>query len=152
MTETIQFKPFKEMHYYGNEFPSLLFTNCSSKDVFDIKRIRAEHDYVKFDFDSNDEYIVQIINQIAIKKKKSKVNSLQGGRKRRTSCGLCSPCMIKENCGKCRTCLNRKKGKQKCLLRRCKLIHQSKYTLNKKPCCVRRGNSQVDFIGIVLFS
>ncbi|XP_045081691.1 methylcytosine dioxygenase tet3-like isoform X2 [Coregonus clupeaformis] len=40
------------------------------------------------------------------------------GKKRRR-CGVCAPCMQKENCGTCSNCMNRKIGKQICKLRKC---------------------------------
>ncbi|XP_055743353.1 methylcytosine dioxygenase TET3-like isoform X2 [Salvelinus fontinalis] len=43
--------------------------------------------------------------------------ALQGKKRRR--CGVCGPCMQKENCGTCSNCMNRKIGKQICKLRKC---------------------------------
>ncbi|KAJ8005831.1 hypothetical protein DPEC_G00121960 [Dallia pectoralis] len=40
------------------------------------------------------------------------------GKKRRR-CGVCEPCMQKENCGTCSNCVNRKIGKQICKMRKC---------------------------------
>uniref|UniRef100_A0A3P8XKT2 Methylcytosine dioxygenase TET n=1 Tax=Esox lucius TaxID=8010 RepID=A0A3P8XKT2_ESOLU len=40
------------------------------------------------------------------------------GKKRRR-CGVCEPCMRKENCGTCSNCVNRKIGKQICKMRKC---------------------------------
>lgn len=40
-------------------------------------------------------------------------------RKKRKRCGVCGPCLRKENCGTCSNCLNRKTGHQICKLRKC---------------------------------
>jgi len=50
-------------------------------------------------------------------------------RKKRKACGHCGPCQRKENCGTCMNCVNRAKGKQICIYRKCEV-------LKKKP-----GNS-----------
>ncbi|XP_029654996.1 uncharacterized protein LOC115228573 [Octopus sinensis] len=42
---------------------------------------------------------------------------------RRKRCGECEPCKVKENCNKCKNCLNRKILKQTCILRRCHFLH-----------------------------
>jgi len=40
-------------------------------------------------------------------------------RKKRKACGKCVPCQRKENCGQCLNCVNRAKGKQICIYRKC---------------------------------
>lgn len=40
-------------------------------------------------------------------------------RKKRSGCGVCTPCLRKINCGECSSCLNRKTGHQICKLRKC---------------------------------
>ncbi|XP_076126735.1 methylcytosine dioxygenase TET3 isoform X1 [Alosa pseudoharengus] len=40
-------------------------------------------------------------------------------KKKRRRCGVCGPCLRKENCGTCTNCLNRKTGHQICKLRKC---------------------------------
>ncbi|XP_051978742.1 methylcytosine dioxygenase tet3-A-like isoform X2 [Xyrauchen texanus] len=40
-------------------------------------------------------------------------------KKKRKRCGVCVPCMRKENCGTCSNCLNRNVGHQICKLRKC---------------------------------
>lgn len=40
-------------------------------------------------------------------------------RKKRKACGKCIPCQRKENCGACLNCVNRAKGKQICIYRKC---------------------------------
>jgi hypothetical protein len=47
-------------------------------------------------------------------------------RKKRKACGHCMPCQRKENCGSCMNCINRAKGKQICVHRKCEV-------LKKKP-------------------
>jgi len=47
-------------------------------------------------------------------------------RKKRKACGKCTPCQRKENCGQCLNCVNRAKGKQICIYRKCD-------ELKKKP-------------------
>lgn len=39
--------------------------------------------------------------------------------RKRSRCGVCTPCLRKINCGECRSCLNRKTGHQICKLRKC---------------------------------
>ncbi|XP_056617263.1 methylcytosine dioxygenase TET1 isoform X1 [Triplophysa dalaica] len=40
-------------------------------------------------------------------------------RKKRSRCGVCTPCLRKINCGECSSCLKRKTGHQICKLRKC---------------------------------
>ncbi|KAL4636044.1 tet methylcytosine dioxygenase 3-like [Arapaima gigas] len=40
-------------------------------------------------------------------------------KKKRKRCGMCGPCLRKENCGSCSNCFNRKVGHQICKLRKC---------------------------------
>uniref|UniRef100_F6U6E1 CXXC-type domain-containing protein n=2 Tax=Ciona intestinalis TaxID=7719 RepID=F6U6E1_CIOIN len=51
---------------------------------------------------------------------------LNNSRKKRKACGHCGPCQRKENCGSCMNCINRAKGKQICIHRKCEV-------LKKKP-------------------
>uniref|UniRef100_A0A3B4A6A9 Methylcytosine dioxygenase TET n=1 Tax=Periophthalmus magnuspinnatus TaxID=409849 RepID=A0A3B4A6A9_9GOBI len=41
------------------------------------------------------------------------------GRKKRSRCGTCEPCLRKISCGRCSCCLNRRTGHQICKLRKC---------------------------------
>ncbi|XP_015242894.1 PREDICTED: methylcytosine dioxygenase TET1-like [Cyprinodon variegatus] len=41
------------------------------------------------------------------------------GKKKRSRCGACEPCLKKINCGQCSCCLNRTTGHQICKLRKC---------------------------------
>ncbi|XP_060712619.1 methylcytosine dioxygenase TET3 isoform X1 [Hemiscyllium ocellatum] len=47
-------------------------------------------------------------------------------KKKRKRCGVCDPCMRKDNCGECSNCKNRKTGHQICKQRKCE-------ELKKKP-------------------
>ncbi|KAL1273819.1 hypothetical protein QQF64_026633, partial [Cirrhinus molitorella] len=47
-------------------------------------------------------------------------------KKKRKRCGICGPCMRKENCGTCSNCLNRKIGHQICKLRKCDELKRRK--------------------------
>lgn len=47
-------------------------------------------------------------------------------KKKRKRCGVCGPCMRKENCGTCSNCLNRKIGHQICKLRKCDELKRRK--------------------------
>ncbi|XP_020383558.2 methylcytosine dioxygenase tet3-like isoform X1 [Rhincodon typus] len=47
-------------------------------------------------------------------------------KKKRKRCGVCDPCMKKDNCGECSNCKNRKTGHQICKQRKCE-------ELKKKP-------------------
>ncbi|XP_077097707.1 methylcytosine dioxygenase TET3 isoform X2 [Siphateles boraxobius] len=47
-------------------------------------------------------------------------------KKKRKRCGVCGPCMQKENCGSCSNCLNRKVGHQICKLRKCDELKRRK--------------------------
>ncbi|KAM4599737.1 methylcytosine dioxygenase tet3 [Fundulus diaphanus] len=47
------------------------------------------------------------------------LKSLRKGRKKRSRCGACEPCLMKINCGQCSCCLNRRTGHQICKLRKC---------------------------------
>ncbi|XP_013413523.1 uncharacterized protein LOC106175909 isoform X2 [Lingula anatina] len=40
-------------------------------------------------------------------------------KKRRTRCGQCGPCQIKNDCGQCKHCLNKAVLKQSCIYRKC---------------------------------
>nr|CAB3262691.1 uncharacterized protein LOC100181878 [Phallusia mammillata] len=51
---------------------------------------------------------------------------INNSRKKRKACGHCGPCQRKENCGSCMNCINRAKGKQICIHRKCEI-------LKKKP-------------------
>ena len=44
--------------------------------------------------------------------------------KRLQRCGICDPCLITEDCGKCNNCIKKATGKQACKLRKCLLILQ----------------------------
>lgn len=44
---------------------------------------------------------------------------LDVARKKRKACGKCVPCQRKDNCGTCLNCVNRAKGKQICVHRKC---------------------------------
>ena len=39
--------------------------------------------------------------------------------KRRTACGLCANCLVKENCNECIECIHRVTRKKKCIQRKC---------------------------------
>lgn len=43
-------------------------------------------------------------------------------KKKRKRCGVCNPCLRKENCGTCSNCENRKVGHQICKLRKCEFL------------------------------
>ncbi|KAM9365592.1 methylcytosine dioxygenase TET1 isoform 1-T2 [Pholidichthys leucotaenia] len=43
----------------------------------------------------------------------------QKEKKKRSRCGMCEPCLRKNNCGQCSCCLNRRTGHQICKLRKC---------------------------------
>lgn len=47
-------------------------------------------------------------------------------KKKRKRCGICGPCLQKENCGSCSNCLNRKVGHQICKLRKCDELKRRK--------------------------
>ncbi|XP_039273723.2 uncharacterized protein LOC120347720 [Styela clava] len=53
-------------------------------------------------------------------------SSSSHNRKKRKACGRCGPCQRKDNCGTCMNCVNRAKGKQICIYRKCE-------ELKKKP-------------------
>lgn len=53
-------------------------------------------------------------------------SSSSHNRKKRKACGRCGPCQRKDNCGTCMNCVNRAKGKQICVYRKCE-------ELKKKP-------------------
>lgn len=53
-------------------------------------------------------------------------------KKKRKRCGICGPCMRKENCGTCSNCLNRKIGHQICKLRKCDELKRRKSTWEVK--------------------
>ena len=40
-------------------------------------------------------------------------------KKKRKRCGVCEPCMTKQNCGDCSSCKNRRTGHQICKMRKC---------------------------------
>lgn len=48
--------------------------------------------------------------------------ALDAQKRRRKKCGVCTPCLLKENCGTCANCMNRKTGKQICKLRKCEQL------------------------------
>ena len=54
-------------------------------------------------------------------------------RKKRKACGKCTPCQRKENCGHCLNCVNRAKGKQICIYRKCDELKKkvSNHKLNR---------------------
>ena len=66
-------------------------------------------------------------------------------RKKRKRCGVCEPCLRKENCGECSHCKNRKTGHQICKLRKCSELkkkstnagnmQQSDVDLSLRPMC-----------------
>ncbi|KAJ8415420.1 hypothetical protein AAFF_G00424000 [Aldrovandia affinis] len=47
-------------------------------------------------------------------------------KKKRKRCGVCVPCLRKENCGDCSNCFNRKVGHQICKLRKCDVLKKKK--------------------------
>ena len=57
-------------------------------------------------------------------------------RKKRKACGKCVPCQRKENCGQCLNCVNRAKGKQICIYRKCDELKKKV----SKVCILRKRN------------
>ncbi|XP_015278487.1 PREDICTED: methylcytosine dioxygenase TET3 [Gekko japonicus] len=47
-------------------------------------------------------------------------------RKKRKPCGLCVPCLRKENCGACTHCVNRRTSHQVCKMRKCEVLKKKK--------------------------
>lgn len=45
--------------------------------------------------------------------------SSQNKKKKRKRCGVCKPCLTKQNCGECSSCKNRRTGHQICKMRKC---------------------------------
>ena len=43
----------------------------------------------------------------------------QNKKKKRKRCGICKPCLTKQNCGECSSCKNRRTGHQICKQRKC---------------------------------
>ncbi|XP_022088484.1 methylcytosine dioxygenase TET2-like isoform X2 [Acanthaster planci] len=46
-------------------------------------------------------------------------NASGSKKKKRKRCGVCEPCMTKQNCGDCSSCKNRRTGHQICKMRKC---------------------------------
>ncbi|XP_059422581.1 methylcytosine dioxygenase TET3-like isoform X1 [Carassius carassius] len=62
-------------------------------------------------------------------------------KKKRIHCDVCTPCLLKINCGECRSCQNQKMGHQICRLRKC-------VELRKKPhmICMREVESEANSV------
>nr|XP_034976957.1 methylcytosine dioxygenase TET3 isoform X1 [Zootoca vivipara] len=54
------------------------------------------------------------------------VDSASQSQKKRKRCGLCAPCLRKENCGTCTHCVNRRTSHQVCKMRKCEALKKKK--------------------------
>lgn len=52
--------------------------------------------------------------------------------KRRRRCGICGPCQIKQNCGRCHYCLRRDVLKQTCVYRKCVYLRSKPRSMSPK--------------------
>ena len=102
--------------------------NVNRKDKVRLKRKSNSNDLLIEDV-SDEKYLdVQIGDDTCEENLAVQNISVRGRRK---PCGNCPPCKLKENCGECMQCINRKKGKQICRLRKCIEIAKEQKYLNK---------------------
>ena len=54
-------------------------------------------------------------------------DSAANKKKKRKRCGVCEPCMTKQNCGDCSSCKNRRTGHQICKQRKCVMLRKKNH-------------------------
>ncbi|XP_067857351.1 uncharacterized protein [Heptranchias perlo] len=119
----------KKIKHIDNAENGSAFVKATTEDFFEdgaaIEDNQLTDEYSKSSYEDFDAETIMIPSKLKAPVLSS-VDPSVYQKKKRKRCGVCHPCMKKDNCGECSNCKNRKTGHQICKQRKCE-------ELKKKP-------------------
>ncbi|GCB63229.1 hypothetical protein scyTo_0004377 [Scyliorhinus torazame] len=118
----------KKLKHPDNAENCSAFIKATSEDFFEggaAIEDQLTDEYSKSSYEDCDVETIMMPSKLS-NPNLSSVEPSANQKKKRKRCGVCHPCMKKDNCGECSNCKNRKTGHQICKQRKCE-------ELKKKP-------------------